>query len=156
MNSPHLKIIADITPNLPELADFETSIGGPAVSLKSATGIPSFGFGVHRDKDIGIMRMFTPKDGVVDTHRHLTQHEWLGVIKGRVELIFVDNGDKVVLADNDATHIAPSRPHTVIALEDTWTWSVSMPPALGYPDVTGCPFAVRESINADRAHTITA
>ena len=53
----NLEALKALTAKLPELDEFETAVGGPAVSLRGkAGGAPSFGFGVHRDKDIGIMR----------------------------------------------------------------------------------------------------
>ena len=141
----NLALLKALTDRLPELDEFETPIGGPAVSLRGRDGgMPSFGFGVHRDKDIGIMRMFTPKGGVVDSHRHSGQHEWVGVISGKMELMLLDTGESVTVNAFDAVHIGPNRPHAILALEDTWTWSISMPPAAGYPDVTGCPFAKKE------------
>jgi quercetin dioxygenase-like cupin family protein len=139
----HLQALAMLTDKLPELDSFMTAVGGPVVQIASASGPRSLGFGVHRDAAVGIMRTFTPEGGSIDTHHHPDVHEWVGVIKGVAEIIFTDTGESKEVRDNEAVHIRPGRPHAMVAKRDTWTWSVSMPPAQGYPTVSGCPFAIK-------------
>lgn len=137
----HLQALAMLTDRLPELNEFMTAAGGPVVQIRAAEGPRSLGYGVHRDNDVGIMRTFTPGGGTIDTHHHPGVHEWVGVIKGVAEIVFTDTGESKELRENEAIHIRPGRPHAMVAKSDTWTWSVSMPPAQGYPTVTNCPFA---------------
>ena len=133
--------LEELTNNLPELSELETGIGGPAVLFDEPNGLPSFGLGVYRDHDIGVMRNYAVKGGHLSLHHHIGDHEWLGVIKGELLVRFFDNGEESIVVPNTVLHIMPGRPHSVTALAETWSWTVTVPPASGYPTVTSCPMA---------------
>jgi len=153
-----IRKIAELTANLPaeipDLVSFETPIGGAVVHIGSPgklthTSLPTIGLGLHRDADFAVMRLFTPKGGLVDTHQHDTSFIWIGVITGELEIIYPVLGTTDTLKPNDALRIKPGTPHALHAIEDTLTWAVSLPPAAGFPDVTVCPFGGQACINDD-------
>lgn len=143
MTASERQHLLELTESLPELSELETGIGGPAVMFDEVEGRPSFGFGVYRDLDMGVMRTYTGKGGKLRAHIHSDEHEWLGVIRGELRIRFLDNDEELVVTPYDVAHIEPGRPHDVTALEDTWGWSVAIPPADGYPDITACPCAAK-------------
>lgn len=128
--------------------ELETSVGGPVVGFhaKNALHIDGFGFGVYRDRDIGIMRAYMPAGSQISMHVHYGAHEWVGVIRGRMRIDLNDTHTFLEAGPCEVMHILPGCPHTATAIEDTWCWGVTVPPAVGYPDVTECPFAAKESL----------
>ncbi len=143
-----IEVLEQLTDQLPELDELEVAIGGPVVQFHPSMGggPPSFGFGVHRDEDIGMMRLFMPKGSTIDGHAHAGQHEWLGVIRGHVQVTFTDTEDVHDVRECNILYIKPGTPHTQHAVEDSWCWGVTVPPAAGYPSITQCPFAERASV----------
>lgn len=135
--------LSELTEQLPELEALETYIGGPAVLFQDDKGVTNVGIGTYRDKDIAMMRTYAKAGSELDVHQHADEHEWFGVITGKVELRFKDNGEVKVLDALDTYHVLPGRPHSVYALEDTYAWSITIPPASGYPQVTSCPMAAK-------------
>lgn len=141
----NMEVLERLTEQLPELDELELSIGGPVVQFCPSMdgGPPSFGFGVHRDEDIGMMRLFMPKGSTIDGHVHGVQHEWFGVIKGHVQVTFTETNDVHEVYNCSILHIPPGTLHIQCAIEDSWCWGVTVPPAAGYPSVTQCPFAAK-------------
>ena len=135
--------LTEALPELPELLDIEFPQGGPVVTFDSEPGTTARGFavGVHRDADVGMMRGFMAKENSVVNHRHGDNYEWIGVAKGALELIMDSPSEIVTLLEHEAYRVEPGRPHRLKAVTDVIWWSVSMPPALGYPTIELCPFA---------------
>ena len=141
----NLKRLAELTKDLPELDALEIPIGGPVVAFKREREnvTVGFGFGVYRDATVAMMRAFIPKGAVIEAHAHKTEHEWIGVISGKLQIDRLDRETPEMVGECQVCHIPPGVPHITTALEDTWRWSVTVPPAAGYPDVTGCPMAAK-------------
>jgi len=106
------------------------------------------GVGAYRDRDIAMMRMYAAAGAVLQEHKHQDEHEWIGVISGKIELHFTDNDETVILITHDVYHVLPGRPHFTTALEDTYAWTITIPPASGYPTVQSCPMAASAEIRS--------
>lgn len=133
----NLDVLHDITDQLPELNELETPIMDSVVAFRSDhSTLKAFGFGVHRDSDIGIMRVYVPKGVTIDIHQHAGEHEWIGIINGKLRFTFVDNAEQRELVPLEMVHIHPGRAHTLTGLEDTWCWVITIPPAAGFPPVS--------------------
>ena len=141
-----LKRLRELTESLPDLEALETNIGGPAVLFDDAQGITSMGLGAYRDSDIAMMRTYAAAGALLPTHVHGNEHEWFGVIRGKVEIIFEATNETAILESLDSIHIDAGRPHSIKALEDTYAWSITIPPAPGYPTVQSCPMAANFAI----------
>ena len=126
---------------IPELDQIELPIGGPAVTFdaKQDTCGRGFGVGIFRDSDMGIMRGFMAQGNTIVSHRHQDSYEWVGVARGTMELSLECPDELVILSSRDAVLIAAGRPHSSRAITDLAWWSVTMPPARGYPTVEICP-----------------
>ena len=142
----NLDRLNELTDALPDLEALETYVGGPAVLFDDEADKTHVGVGAYRDRDIAMMRTFAVRGAVLSPHVHEDQHEWLGIIKGKLALKFTDTQETVVLTTHDVYHIVPGRPHTTEALEDTYAWSITIPPAAGYPSVQSCPVAAKLTI----------
>ena len=138
-----LERLNELTDKLPDLEALETYVGGPAVLFADDNDISHIGIGTYRDRDIAMMRTYAAAGAVLHKHRHENEHEWLGIISGKLQLIFDDTNETVTLNALDVFHILPGRPHTTKVLEDTYAWSITIPPASGYPTVQSCPLAAR-------------
>jgi quercetin dioxygenase-like cupin family protein len=151
--SKSLDKLAKLTDELPDLLSMETPIGGPAVLFADDAGKQHIGFGVYKDADIAIMRTYAQPGSILHSHAHKDEHEWLGIIKGHIRLTFQDNNEVRELRDCEITTIEPGRPHCVVAVEETWAWSATIPPAIGYPSVQSCPFATRIQVRYVKGDT---
>ena len=137
MNS-NIYALEELTGMLPELDDMST-VFGPIIAIESREkpGRPSFGFGAYRDSDVGIMRLHIFAGDQVDTHVHAGEHQWIIVISGKLRVKFMEPDGRVrsetILNKYGSVHIVPNEPHVVIAEENTWCCTITMPPAAGYP-----------------------
>lgn len=143
----NLERFNQLTDELPDLEALETYAGGPAVLFADNNEKTHIGVGAYRDRDIAMMRTYASAGAELTTHRHDQEHEWFGVITGKVELTFSDNNEVITLNALDVYHIVPGRPHTTRVLEDTYAWTISIPPASGYPTVQSCPMAAKLQIS---------
>ena len=134
-----------MTEMLPELDAIEFPIGGSVVTFaaKPGTSERGFGVGVYRDQDLGMMRGFMAHDNTVVRHQHGDNFEWVGVATGSLEITLESPREVRILTDHEACKIEPGRTHQLRAITDVTWWSVSMPPAAGYPSVEICPFAAK-------------
>ena len=134
-----------MTEMLPELDAIEFPMGGSVVTFESKPGTNQrgFGVGVYRDPDLGMMRGCMAQDNTVVRHQHGDNFEWIGVAKGSLEITFENPPEIKVLAEHEACKVDPGRTHQLRAITDVTWWSVSMPPAAGYPSVEICPFAAK-------------
>jgi len=88
------------------------------------------------------------RDSTLDWHQHSINYEWFGVVSGTVEVIFEDTDVPHRLEAHEAVRVGPGRVHYLRAVTNVVWWSVSMPPAAGYPTSEICPFAVKYAASA--------
>ena len=143
----NIKRLEKLTVSLPELDDME-EVFGPIVAISSKSkpgGRPSFGFGAYRDRDVGMMRLFISAGDQIDAHVHRNEHQWIIVISGKVRVRFIDSGREVSLDKYESVHINPNEPHVIMADDNTWCCTITMPPAAGYPpSAAPCKFVETE------------
>lgn len=128
--------LKELTAKLPSLEDLIVE-RSERLEYSSKSGAPYHAFGIYRDSSIAVVRCFAQSGSEMTMHEHTNEVEWIGVISGRAQVVLDDTNDRVILAPTEATRIDPGRPHHAIALEDTWFWCITMPPAAGFPSVSG-------------------
>ena len=137
----HINTLKTLTAQLvPSLGDIAQLVGTVRVYMVQAGHM--VGIGLYYGSDIAVARIMAVAGTELPPHRHATQHEWLGVIKGGCKITFTDEEGKdeesVDLMVGESVHIIPGRGHRCSYFQDTTLWALSMPPADGFPP-PGCP-----------------
>jgi len=119
-----------VTQNLPqapliEFASFMGSVTQTQVEQGANPVIP-----LHKSTSIAILLAIGAPDTVVTRHSH-DQHEWIGVIKGKMIVDF--NGGTNTYGQNEVCYIPPKLAHTVTYPEYTEVWVVTQPADPSFP-----------------------
>jgi quercetin dioxygenase-like cupin family protein len=102
----------------------ETICGYKKLEMRAGTGLY---FQLLNSKNSECGQTFFSKDSILDTHLHNIT-EILICISGVIEIDFYDNNETVVLQQTGVCKIAPGRPHTARAIEDTYIYVIKIPP----------------------------
>jgi len=122
----HLPALADITKR--DVSGFETR-GEIEYRMERGTCI---GWFVYRDDNVAVQRAFLSKDALFPRHAHEDVAETICVYEGRLVVAYED-GESKEAGPGESVYIERGAPHSVQALEDTWTIGITVPAIEGYP-----------------------
>lgn len=88
---------------------------------------------LFRGNLLAAIAVYQSKGSTTDSHIHAGKHEWIGVIYGQIKIVFEDDGSEVVLEEFDTCLVGPERSHYVVAMKDSLTWAITIPPDEHYP-----------------------
>lgn len=128
---PDLRVLRELTENLPSRVGYESE--GVAV-YRSPTSGATLALRIFRDpKDrVAVQRSFIPAGAELAIHEHNEVHVVV-VYEGSLEFHFPETDTSIILGVGASVRIPPRTPHTVRALEDTYSIGISVPWGEGFP-----------------------
>lgn len=113
-----------------QLHDLTANLSGAPSSNQPPLTLPLY-YGNH----LAVLAVYQTSKSTTSSHIHIGKHEWIGVIYGEVKVVFEDDNSEVIIHEFDTCHIGPDRPHYIVALKDSLTWAVTIPPDNHYPSL---------------------
>lgn len=89
-------------------------------------------FGLYKTEHVAISRVFISAGSIIDRHFH-GEREIIGVMIGGM---VVDSHDelKSTVRQYEIIELPPDKEHSIMAVEDTWLWVVTMPASKEFPN----------------------
>ena len=90
-----------------------------------------FGFGLFKNEEVAIQRVFLSSDSVMPKHIH-DEIEYIIIYRGEVEITSEDT--KNLLKTGDFIVFPPHKSHKVVAIQDSWAICITIPASEMFPD----------------------
>ena len=130
--SESLVRLRKLTEELPTLLDFVERENGNFIQYSPASDGTFLGFGLYKEKDVAVQKVFMSKGTEIAEHKH-TETECGIIYKGKAKINYNGKESKL-LEKGDSVIFKPNEPHSGIILEDTWMIFITVPAEEGYPD----------------------
>jgi quercetin dioxygenase-like cupin family protein len=126
-----LRELRQMTNDLPGLQALVLQKSESVIEYECEDGV-CIGIGLFKSKDVAIQRTFLSKGAVFPEHKHVNEVEFLLIYTGALEVRKLGKLDHISTVE--CVKFKKSEMHSLMALENTWMISITIPGSDDYPN----------------------